>query len=481
MNREEFQALDLIFHPRSVAVVGVSGRPDNPNRFFLDSLRSLGFRGPIYAINKRSEQVDDFPTFSSLQDVPDPIDHVIVAVPADNVMDVLDQCHRKGVKAVSVFSSGFSESDDAKGKELERELSLWMKGKTFRLLGPNCMGIYCPSSGIGYRADFPREPGPIGFISQSGGMTITGVIGAAKRGLRFSKVISYGNEVDISSHELLYYLAMDPSTELVWAYVEGTKNGRELFKAMKEVSRTKPLVVLKGGLTPSGVMAAASHTGSMAGESIIWEAALKEAGAVQVKSPESLVDTTQALLWLPPCRGRRLGLICISGGLSVNFTDLAVKGGFEVPRLSPSVVETLKSSMDLPGTSMNNPLDMAAGFFFFPQHARIFKILEESGELDLLVLVLAAEYFFHAVWELGGMKISRMLLDAFVQAASQISIPLVVVVTQVGDEDIRKSFEEGFLKIKTPVFPTMERAVDALQNWASHWEAKKRTTAGSMY
>ncbi|MFC1896421.1 CoA-binding protein [Thermodesulfobacteriota bacterium] len=267
MTKESFDALDRLFHPRSVAVVGVSAKRKHPNRIFLDAITHLGFQGPVYAVNPGGEALEEYETYRNLQDVPGPVDHVIVAVPSGAVMSVLEDCAAKEVKSVTVFSSGFSESGSTEGEARETSLRKWIKNQPFRLIGPNCMGIYCPKTGLGFRKDLPSEPGGIGMVSQSGGMTITGVLLGGAKGLRFSKAVSYGNETDLSSSELLRYLAHDPETDLVCAYVEGIDSGSGLIQAMEEVTSNKPLLILKGGASESGKRAAASHTGSMAGAS----------------------------------------------------------------------------------------------------------------------------------------------------------------------------------------------------------------------
>lgn len=267
--------LARIFKPVSVAVVGVSPKELNVNRFFLQSLRDMGFDGKLYALNLRGKPVEGVPTYKRLVDIPEPVDHLIVAVPADSVWEVLQDASAKKVKSVAVFTSGFSETGNPTGMELEERIRQWIKRQPLRLIGPNCMGIYCPESRLSFRPDFPKEPGSIGYVSQSGGMSVSGVLLGGSRGLRFSKVVSYGNEADLSSWELLDFLAEDPATNLVWLYIEGTRFGRELFRAMANLTSRKPLLVLKGGHTSMGKRAAHSHTGSMAGSQDVWKGMLR--------------------------------------------------------------------------------------------------------------------------------------------------------------------------------------------------------------
>jgi acyl-CoA synthetase (NDP forming) len=458
-----FDDLERIFRPRAVAVVGASPRRLNYNRVFLLSLREMGFRGGLFAVNAQGESLEGFPTYSKVSDIPGPVDHVIVAVPAPAVKEVLADISAKGVRSVAVFTSGFAESGDPGGAAMEAEMRGWLRQQPFRLIGPNCMGIYCPEGRMAFRPDFPKEPGPIGYVSQSGGMTISGVLLAGARGLRFSKAVSYGNEADLGSAEILGHLSRDPTTSLVWLYIEGSRDGSDLLDAMKKTAEAKPLLVLKGGRTHSGGRAAASHTGALAGAWETWEGALRGIGALPVRDLEEMVDTSQALLWLPSSRGRRLCLVCVSGGLSVNYTDLAVRAGFDVPSLASGLVARLRKSIDLPGTSLNNPLDLAAGFFRPQAYLEIFGALDRSGEVDTVVLVIPLEYLYlPELWHPGA---SEIILQAFVEAAKKVERPLIVVMPHTAREERRQEFCRMFLDSRIPVYPDMRRALAALNLW----------------
>lgn len=459
------QDLERIFKPASVAVVGVSPRELNVNRFFLQSLLEMGYQGDLYAVNLRGEPVDGIPTYKRLLEIPRPLEHVIVAVPASSVWQVLQDAAAKGVKSVVVFTSGFAESGDPMGAELEERIRKWVRKQSFRLIGPNCMGIYCPSAGMSFRPDFPREPGAIGYVSQSGGMTISGILLGGSMGLRFSKAVSYGNETDLGSPELLRFLAWDSETQVVWLYIEGTRRGRELACAMREVASRKPLLVLKGGHTSAGGRAVRSHTGSMSGSWEIWDGLIRQVGARAVRNLEELVGVTQCLQWLGAPSGRRLALLCVSGGLSVNYTDQAIKAGFQVPSLSSALKKRLREILDLPGTSLDNPLDLAAGFFQWPLFPQIFNALDESGEVDLIVLVLALEYFHIPERRFPGITIKTA--RTCVEAAKSIKHPVVVVRPHGRGEAHWEEVEKTILEARLPLFSTMTSALDALGVWTS--------------
>ncbi len=457
------QELEKIFRPASVAVVGVSPKELNMNRFFLQSLREMGFEGRLYALNLKGEPVQGFPTYKRLVDIPEPVDHVIIAVPAASVWAVLQDAAAKKVRSVAIFSSGFSESGSPAGRRLEERIRHWVKEQPLRLIGPNCMGIYCPESRLTFRPDFPKEPGSIGYVSQSGGMSISGVLLAGSRGLRFSKVVSYGNEADLSSPELLDFLNEDQATRLVWLYIEGTRLGRELLGSMARLACRKPLLVLKGGHTSTGSRAAQSHTGSMAGAWDIWRGLIRQVGALEVGDLEEMVGGSQCLQWLGRPSARRLALICVSGGLSVNYTDQAVTAGFQVPALSGELLERLRGILDLPGTSLGNPLDLAAGFFRWPLFPKIFKTLDESKEVDVLVLVLALEYFHIPEHRFPGITLETV--RTCVEASRSLSCPLVVVMPHSHAQSNRKALEDMIIGAKIPLFQDMSRCLKAMDLW----------------
>lgn len=452
--------------------MGVSPKELNANWFFLQSLREMGFQGQLYALNLKGEPVGGVPTYRRLVDIPEPVDHVIVAVPAASVWEVLQDAAAKQVRSVAVFTSGFSESGNPAGRDLEERIRTWVKEKPFRLIGPNCMGIYCPESRLSFRPGFPKEPGSIGYVSQSGGMSISGVLLAGARGLRFSKVVSYGNEADLSSAELLEFLAGDRATSVVWLYIEGTRLGRELFRAMSKVASQKPLLVLKGGNTSTGTRAVRSHTGSMAGSGDTWKGMLRQVGALEVEDLEDMVGVTQCLQWLSRPTGRRLALICVSGGLSVNYTDQAVTRGFQVPALSQGLLERLREIVDLPGTSLENPLDLAAGFFRWHLFPQIFEALDDSGEVDVLFLVLALEYFH--IPEVRFPGVTLQTVRTCVEGAKNLKHPLVMVMPHARGEGHRKALEDMITQARIPLFQDMMRSLRAVDLWVRSHEKEGR-------
>ncbi len=242
--------LEYIFHPRSIAVVGIS--EDLPKlwirRLYLDSLVQSKFPGQLYLVNPRGGEMAGFPIYRTLTEVPGPVDHVVVSIPAIHTPALLEECRAKGVKVVHVFSSGYAETGEPDRIDLQNKLVEIARQGNMRIIGPNCLGIYYPKGKIGLSPDFPMDAGSIGYLCQSGGNVDFTVRHATARGLRFSKVVSYGNASDINECDLLDYFAWDPETKVIAAYIEGISDGRRFAQALKKAAAAKPVVVFKGGL-----------------------------------------------------------------------------------------------------------------------------------------------------------------------------------------------------------------------------------------
>jgi acyl-CoA synthetase (NDP forming) len=219
------------------------------------------------------------------------------------------------------------------------------------------MGLYCPSGGLSFNLDFPTEPGPVAFVSQSGLNAEELVLYASLRGVRFSKVISYGNATDIDESDLLEYYARDPETEIIACYIEGVKDGRRFLEALKTASAVKPIIVLKGGLTGAGSRAADSHTGTLAGSAEVWKAACQQAGVVTAETLQELEDLVVTFRFLPRPTGRGVAIIGVGGGSSVLSADMAERVGLKVPALPRRIQTQLREYTPLAGTSVRNPLD----------------------------------------------------------------------------------------------------------------------------
>ena len=259
-------ALRKTFHPASIAVIGASADEQGPRSDgWLGRLIHAGFKGRLYPVNPRASEILGLRSYASVSEVPGSIDYAIIAVPAELVPAVLRECVAKRVAVVHVFSGDFADNGTETGRNRQQDLEDIIAGGATRMIGPNCLGVYCPSGGLSFNLDFSHRPGAVSVVSQTGAALIRMLPMAHAKGIYFSKVVSYGNAIDIDSSELIEYLADDAETSCVMAYIEGVKDGRRLLDACARCGRTKPVIVLKAGLTDGGSRAISSHTATLVG------------------------------------------------------------------------------------------------------------------------------------------------------------------------------------------------------------------------
>ncbi|MDH5391039.1 MAG: CoA-binding protein, partial [Candidatus Bathyarchaeota archaeon] len=383
---KERHVLDEIFNPRSIAVIGASPDPNKAGYHFFKGLLDLKFDGAVYPVNLNGSDVLGFKGYRNLRDVSAPIDYVIVAIPAYKVPEIIEDCVAKGVKTVHVFTSGFSETGKADRIKLEAQIANIAKAGNVRVIGPNCMGIYHPKIGLSNFGVFEsKESGSVGFISQSGGNTGDfGRMGLV-RGLRFSKLVSYGNASDLDSTDFMEYFAWDPETKIICAYIEGVKDGRRFVKVLKEAAMVKPVVILKGGLTEAGTRAVSSHTGVLTGSDSIWTALFHQTGAIQVESLREMIDLALAFSYMSRPKGRRVGIVGIGGGASVAVADFCERAGLIVPRFMENTIEGLEKITPVAGTSIKNPVDSPVGrIVAVPEYEETLRLMASDPQIDLL-------------------------------------------------------------------------------------------------
>jgi len=352
--------LDPVFHPRSIAVVGASAREGARATGFLGALLELEYQKDhaLYVVNPRATEVRGVKSYPSVLDCPDPVDHVISLIPRDGAQQLLRQCIQKGVRSLHFFTAGFSESGDPEMTRIEQEMVAEARAAGMRMLGPNCMGMYIPSEQVSWMLNVPKEPGNVFALSQSGVNAGAIISDLAERGVRFSKVVSFGNGADIAAPELFEYAAADPETSVVVAYIESVRDGRRLFEALRRCAAVKPTVILKGGVTGAGARAALSHTASLAGSLEVFDALCRQVGALRVETLEQLHDVTVALTTgLRHATGRRAILFGIGGGFSVLSADAIAREGLDLPELPEPVQEAMAVHLPIAGNSVVNPID----------------------------------------------------------------------------------------------------------------------------
>jgi len=403
-----FQELDSLLQPRSVAVVGASANERVRGHGFVKDLIEFDFPGPIYPVNPKLDEVLGLKAYHRLEDIPGPVDFVISAVPASAILELVEGARAKGVKLLHLFTARFSETGREEEADLERELERRIKEAGIRLIGPNCMGLYYPGQKLTFGGNMPREPGNVGFLSQSGSHAFRVIGRGGSRGLRFSKVVSYGNALDLNEANFLDYFAEDPETDIIAAYIEGLKDGRRFFEALRRAAARKPVVVLKGGRSAAGHAAASSHTAALASQMSIWEAAVRQAGALEVDTVDDMVDMILALRNAGPARGNRVGVLGGAGGGMVEAADLCAEAGLELPPLSDEIRDALREKLPHAWDWISNPIDVSITGGGHSDTFMLLEMMAASPDFDAIIANVSG-----IEWALsrGDEKMFRGMLD----------------------------------------------------------------------
>jgi acetyltransferase len=423
MDRELKDRLDRIFHPASAAIVGVSERMDNPGTLFLRAFKDMGYAGNLYPINPRHEEILGLRCYPDIGSVPGGLDLVILAVPPAAVPELVRGCTASGVGGCIINSAGFSETGRPEGMRLETEIMESLRGSGMRLVGPNCLGIFSARGKIALFAGmFPTDGGRAGMISQSGSLSSITYVTGLERGVMFDKIISSGNELDLNCADYLAYLAGDPQTDMILAYLEEVRDARRFLDTAIALKGEKPLIVLKSGLTSSGGKAAASHTAALGGSAEVFEGAARQAGIIPVRDLSQMLDCATALYHLPPCLGRRVAIVSAPGGLAVNCADAVEWYGLELASLSADTRAALAGFLPAEGTSFSNPVDLGFGAVIPGNYLKTLEILDRDPAVDILLTVGSAPASRD-----GDIGLIGAITEEMLESRSSISKPLVSV------------------------------------------------------
>jgi acyl-CoA synthetase (NDP forming) len=369
----------------------------------LRLLQEEGFGGNLYPIHPKGGEIAGLRVHASVKDVPEALDLVIIATQAARVPEVLEDCVAARAANVHICSAGFSETGEAEGRILEDEIRKIVERGALRVIGPNCMGFHVPSAGIKMFEYVQMVDGPVAFVSQSGGHAMSFLMHGPDFGFGFSKVISYGNALTLDAPDFVEYLADDSDTEVICVYLEGVRDGKRLFDVVRRANRLKPVVIWKGGLTESGARAAASHTGSMAGERRMWDAFFRQTGAIPVGSTAEMAEVTMTLLHANRPRGQRAVVLSIGGGNNVATGDVCAQEGLELQPLSPRTREALLEFVSPVNQGLTNPMDVAGVLGHIPSLRRVLGVLVADDLVDVIVLHVIAGLFS----ERGSLSVSE--------------------------------------------------------------------------
>jgi acyl-CoA synthetase (NDP forming) len=456
--------LDRALNPKTVAVVG-----DKKDSDYMWLKAMSTFQGKVYSVQIDPNEIPGIEEMGvtnlpSLLDIPEPVDYVVVAVPRPVAPRIVADCIKKEVGGATLFTSGFAETATEEGIQMQRQIAQAAKDAGLALIGPNCMGVFNPKVGLRFSRDqYSGEAGEVAFISQSGSHASSFATAAYASGVKVSKVVSYGNAVVLTDSDFLEYFADDPETKIIGMYIEGTGEGRRLFNLLKKITPKKPVFIWKGGQTEEGKRATSSHTGSLAESANVWEALLRQCGAIQVNNLEEAADVAAALTYLPPVTGNRVGLTGGAGGQSVSMTDAFSKAGLSVPALSEDSYSRLSSFFVLVGASHRNPIDMGSNRSNLKE---ILEILATDENIDAVAMQLSPRFW------LRSSELVEEQMEALIELKTKLGKPVLAMMFSPSpqqDAEAISIIETRLQQAGIPSFPSYDRAAKSLKKVSDYY------------
>jgi acyl-CoA synthetase (NDP forming) len=457
---------DALFSPKVIAIAGLSGSGKGQGNQFLSYLRDYGYSGRLYAVHPSADHLHGIDAFPSLADVPEKIDYAYIAVPGPAVPQLLRDAGGN-VAFAQVMSSGFGETAD--GEEREDDLVEAARCGGVRMIGPNCLGTFSPRGRLTFVSDTPVESGPVGVVSQSGGLGVDIIRRGKARGIRFSGLVTVGNSADVNASDVLEFYLGDDDTEVIGLYLEGIADGRRLFELLSMVKGIKPVVLLKGGRTPLGQRAAASHTGSVVTDDRLWTALCRQTGVLMVDTLEEFLHSLLALQMLTPLRGRSTRNVVLfgnGGGTSVLASDVFYRAGFDLPTLGPAGRQALEDLQLPPGTSFVNPVDTPAGALMVRRGRIISDIVnivvsEESADAVVIHVNLAV---LSRSSEIGDVVLASLVETVVeLRATEGKGVHMVLVLRSDGETETEDWRRELMTKAHEAFIPVYGELTDAAQ------------------
>ncbi len=436
--------------PKGIAVIGASAEEHKVGHYVLKNLMTQGFTGEIFPVNPKGGEILGKKAYATVTEIPGTVDLAVIVTPAKTVPALADECGKKGVKTLIVISAGFGELGTEEGHGLEIELVSVARKHGMALVGPNCLGVLRPTSGI--NASFGKNlsvKGTIAFVSQSGALAVALMDAAAERSIDFSLVVSMGNKAALDECDYLELCADDPETKVIGLYLESIKDGKRFLKTAAAVSRRKPIVLIKSGTSTRGQRAVSSHTGALAGSDAAIDAACVQAGIHRAKDTDEFFDALSALSHLPPMASDRIAVITNAGGPGILATDAAEHENLTMTTLERTTEESLRGLLPAAASSAN-PIDVL-GDALSDRYAAAIAAAARDPNVDGISVLLTPQVMTPCL------EIAKAVV-----AAHKSSRLLPIVTSFMGDGSVRDA--ENFLKSHgIPNFPSPERAVRALR------------------
>lgn len=456
---QKLTELEPAFYPRSIAVVGASGNREKPSNRFLQALLDAKFKGEVYAVNPNHSEVLGVKTYPTLSSIPQRIDYVICCIPSKSILAFLEDCTAAGVKIVQMFTAGFSESETPEGIELETEIVRQAHKGGFRIIGPNCIGVHNTEINMPYGiSGLIGKSGTIAFLSQSGGVADTLLKSGFRRGIHFSKMVSFGNGCDLDCLDFLEYFTLDPCTRIIGIYLEGIKEGQRLFRLLRSVASHKPVVLWRGGRTKVGSEAAHSHTAALTSCYEVWSALSNQTGIIRVESGEEMADVLLALQYLKGFTGHNVayisGLWDGGGGDAVSSADMLTSMGLELPRFSPWTEKHLRALLPPAGSIFRNPLDMGSSGY---RPDILFHTLEIVDADPLIDLIMIQMHIDDLLTDLGSGS-TAAIISTVIRFSKGQHKPVIIISTPGVPQYERWTLEGKLADVGIPVYASTERA-----------------------
>ncbi|MCO6041011.1 acetate--CoA ligase family protein [Thermococcus alcaliphilus] len=450
------EELKPFFEPKAVAIIGATNKKGKVGNVIFENFKRNKeqgiFKGNIYPVNPKLDEIEGYKVYKSVKELPDDTDLAVISIPAPFVPNTMREIAEKGIKAVVIITGGFGELGE-EGKKMEEEILQIARENGIRVIGPNCVGVYVPDTGVDTvflpeeKMDRPKS-GPIAFVSQSGAFAAAMLDWAALAGIGIGKMVSYGNKIDVDDADLMDYFIYDDSIRVVTFYIEGVKDGRKFIEAAKRITKVKPVIALKSGRTEYGAKAASSHTGSLAGADVIYDAVFKQTGILRAEDFEHMFDVAKAFAKCKLPKGDRVGIITDGGGAGVMASDAVAKFGLKMAELSEETIKYLKEHFP-PHAVAGNPTDVV-GDTDAQRYKYAIEAFVNDPNVDAIVVIVLFQ-----VPLLDEEEIIEILADY----AKKSEKPIVAVA--MGGK--KTEYYAKILEEKgVPVYPTPERGVRAL-------------------